>query len=185
MIKVSVIYPADPLGVIPGGIDTCIRDIIRSAPDDFECRYRKACPHLFDRPALEVRHATDDYERLERRYNQTVFFDHMRIQSLEAQVESQQKHIDELKAEGDWETLTKYSGFEFDDAASRSFGCQKRNRLVGKLTLFQHLTDQPPHGSGRTCNRNSLRHGKLQNPKNINGLAWPALNHLSEATQPV
>lgn len=69
------------------------------APDEFKCRYRKACPHLFDRPALEARHATQDYERLERRYNQTVFFDHMRIQSLEAQVESQQKHIDELKAE--------------------------------------------------------------------------------------
>jgi len=36
MIKVTIVYPADPLGVIPGGIDTCIRDIIRSAPDEFQ-----------------------------------------------------------------------------------------------------------------------------------------------------
>ncbi|MFD1697666.1 bifunctional aconitate hydratase 2/2-methylisocitrate dehydratase [Roseibium aestuarii] len=28
--------------------------------------------------------------------------------------------IDELKAEGDWETLEKYSGFEFDDAAPKT-----------------------------------------------------------------
>jgi aconitate hydratase 2/2-methylisocitrate dehydratase len=27
--------------------------------------------------------------------------------------------IDELKAEGDWEVLQKYSGFEFDDAAPK------------------------------------------------------------------
>ncbi|MEM9403030.1 MAG: glycosyltransferase family 4 protein [Pseudomonadota bacterium] len=36
MVRVAIIHPADPLGIIPGGIDTCIRDIIRSAPQDFE-----------------------------------------------------------------------------------------------------------------------------------------------------
>lgn len=65
------------------------------APEDFQCRYRKSCPYLFDRPALEARHATRDYERLERRYNEAV----VHIQSLEGQVEWQQKHIDELKSE--------------------------------------------------------------------------------------
>ena len=28
--------------------------------------------------------------------------------------------IDELKAEGDWEVLQKYSGFEFDDSAPKT-----------------------------------------------------------------
>ncbi|HMW16053.1 MAG TPA: glycosyltransferase [Pseudomonadales bacterium] len=36
MIRVSIVYPTDPLGLIPGGTDTCIRDIIRCAPDDIE-----------------------------------------------------------------------------------------------------------------------------------------------------
>ncbi len=35
MIRIATVYPADPLGTIPGGIDTLIRDIIRCAPDDF------------------------------------------------------------------------------------------------------------------------------------------------------
>jgi hypothetical protein len=29
-------------------------------------------------------------------------------------------YVDELKAEGDWEVLQKYSGFEFDDNAPKS-----------------------------------------------------------------
>ena len=33
-INVCIVYPADPLGVIPGGIDTCIKGVIRWAPDD-------------------------------------------------------------------------------------------------------------------------------------------------------
>lgn len=33
-IKVCTIYPADPVGTIPGGIDTFIRGILRWAPDD-------------------------------------------------------------------------------------------------------------------------------------------------------
>ena len=32
--KVCIIYPADPVGTIPGGIDTFIRGILRWAPDD-------------------------------------------------------------------------------------------------------------------------------------------------------
>ncbi|TRZ54001.1 glycosyltransferase family 1 protein [bacterium] len=34
MTKVCIIYPADPVGTIPGGIDTFIRGILRWAPDD-------------------------------------------------------------------------------------------------------------------------------------------------------
>jgi len=33
-IKVSIVYPTDPVGTIPGGIDTCIRGILKWAPDD-------------------------------------------------------------------------------------------------------------------------------------------------------
>ncbi len=35
-IKVVIIYPADPAGIIPGGVDTYIRGLIRTAPDDIE-----------------------------------------------------------------------------------------------------------------------------------------------------
>lgn len=35
-IKVGIVYPADPIGTIPGGIDTFIRGILKSAPDDVE-----------------------------------------------------------------------------------------------------------------------------------------------------
>lgn len=34
--KVGIIYPADPAGTIPGGIDTFIRGILKWAPDDIE-----------------------------------------------------------------------------------------------------------------------------------------------------
>jgi len=34
--KVCIVYPADPVGVIPGGIDTFIRGILRWAPEDVE-----------------------------------------------------------------------------------------------------------------------------------------------------
>jgi glycosyltransferase involved in cell wall biosynthesis len=33
-INVRIIYPADPVGNIPGGIDTCIKDLIRWSPND-------------------------------------------------------------------------------------------------------------------------------------------------------
>lgn len=36
MIKVTIIYPADPLGIVPGGIDTFIRGILRWAPGDID-----------------------------------------------------------------------------------------------------------------------------------------------------
>lgn len=36
--RVCIVYPADPLGIIPGGIDTFIRGILRWAPDDIEIR---------------------------------------------------------------------------------------------------------------------------------------------------
>lgn len=50
MIKVTIVYPADPIGVIPGGIDTCIRDVIRSAPDDFEYSLLGATTDPVERP---------------------------------------------------------------------------------------------------------------------------------------
>lgn len=34
--KLVIIYPADPLGIIPGGVDTYIRGIIRWAPENIE-----------------------------------------------------------------------------------------------------------------------------------------------------
>ena len=34
--KVCIIYPADPMGVIPGGIDTFIRGILRWPPEDID-----------------------------------------------------------------------------------------------------------------------------------------------------
>lgn len=34
MVHVRIFYPADPVGVVPGGIDTFIRGIIKSAPPD-------------------------------------------------------------------------------------------------------------------------------------------------------
>lgn len=33
-MKVRIIYPTDPFADIPGGSDTCIRDILRNSPDD-------------------------------------------------------------------------------------------------------------------------------------------------------
>ena len=33
---ITIVYPTDPLGVVPGGTDTCIRDILRCAPKDLE-----------------------------------------------------------------------------------------------------------------------------------------------------
>jgi len=36
MINVVIVYPADPAGVIPGGVDTYIRGLILTAPDDID-----------------------------------------------------------------------------------------------------------------------------------------------------
>ncbi len=71
----------------------------RKAPDDFECPYRKACPELDNRPALEVRHALEECARLERRYGMLVFESNLEIANLSAEVEAQQKKIDELQAQ--------------------------------------------------------------------------------------
>lgn len=38
MVTVTIIYPTDPLGVVPGGTDTCIRDILKCAPKDMRMR---------------------------------------------------------------------------------------------------------------------------------------------------
>lgn len=35
-IRVRIFYPADPVGVVPGGVDTFIRGLLKFAPDDFE-----------------------------------------------------------------------------------------------------------------------------------------------------
>jgi len=35
-VKVCIIYPADPMGIIPGGIDTFIRGILRWSPEDID-----------------------------------------------------------------------------------------------------------------------------------------------------
>ena len=34
--RVRIFYPADPVGVVPGGIDTFIRGILKWAPEDIE-----------------------------------------------------------------------------------------------------------------------------------------------------
>src|SRR5687768_10209213 len=36
IIRVRIFYPADPVGIVPGGIDTFIRGIIKWAPQDIE-----------------------------------------------------------------------------------------------------------------------------------------------------
>lgn len=38
MPSVCIVYPADPLGVLPSGIDTFIEGLIRFAPEDFDLR---------------------------------------------------------------------------------------------------------------------------------------------------
>ena len=71
----------------------------RKAHEDFECPYKKACPELYDRPALEVRHALEECDRIERRYGMLVYESNLEIATLTAHVESQQKKIDELQAQ--------------------------------------------------------------------------------------
>jgi len=34
MPVVTIVYPTDPFGIVPGGTDTCIRDILRCSPND-------------------------------------------------------------------------------------------------------------------------------------------------------
>ena len=43
-------YPADPLGAIPGGIDTFIRGMLRWAPEDLEISLLGATTDVIKRP---------------------------------------------------------------------------------------------------------------------------------------
>ena len=49
-INVCIIYPADPIGVVPGGIDTFIRGMLRWAPDDFNMRLVGVTTNTRERP---------------------------------------------------------------------------------------------------------------------------------------
>lgn len=71
----------------------------RVAPEDYDCPYRKACPELMGRPALEVRFAVRECERLGRSYDLLLYESNLSISNLEAQVEEKQKRIDELQAQ--------------------------------------------------------------------------------------
>ena len=50
-VKLVIIYPADPLGVIPGGVDTQIRGIIRWAPENIEVSLVGITTDPLQRPA--------------------------------------------------------------------------------------------------------------------------------------
>jgi len=50
MLTVTIVYPTDPLGVVPGGTDTCIRDILRFAPNDIEIRLVGVTTDSVNRP---------------------------------------------------------------------------------------------------------------------------------------
>jgi transposase len=71
----------------------------RVAPVDYCCPYRKACPELMGRPALEVRFAVSEYERLERQYGMLAYESDLTIRKMEAQLDEKQKRIDELQAQ--------------------------------------------------------------------------------------
>ncbi|MFH1974650.1 MAG: glycosyltransferase family 4 protein [Pseudomonadota bacterium] len=49
-ICVGIIYPADPMGTIPGGIDTFIRGILRWVPDDIEMHLVGVSTDAYQRP---------------------------------------------------------------------------------------------------------------------------------------
>ena len=50
MTVVTIIYPTDPLGIVPGGTDTCIRDILKCVPDDIHMRLIGVTTDLDRRP---------------------------------------------------------------------------------------------------------------------------------------
>ena len=50
MIVVTIIYPTDPMGIVPGGTDTCIRDILRCSPDDINIRLIGVTTDPLNRP---------------------------------------------------------------------------------------------------------------------------------------
>jgi glycosyltransferase involved in cell wall biosynthesis len=57
-IRVSIIYPTDPLGVSPGGIDPFIRGILRWAPDDIQFSVLGVSTDSVERP-VGVWHSFD------------------------------------------------------------------------------------------------------------------------------
>jgi glycosyltransferase involved in cell wall biosynthesis len=50
LIKVCIVYPTDALGIVPGGTDTCIRDILRCAPDDVDMHLVGVTTDAISRP---------------------------------------------------------------------------------------------------------------------------------------
>ena len=52
-INVNTVYQTDPLGVIPGGIDTFIRGIICWAPDDIEINIVGGTTDRINRPLFK------------------------------------------------------------------------------------------------------------------------------------
>jgi glycosyltransferase involved in cell wall biosynthesis len=52
-IQVCIVYPADPAGVIPGGVDTFIRGIILWAPEDIEIRVVGVTTNDSERPVAK------------------------------------------------------------------------------------------------------------------------------------
>lgn len=49
-IRVRIFYPADPMGVVPGGVDTFLRGLIKFAPDDLEFSLVGMSTNLSARP---------------------------------------------------------------------------------------------------------------------------------------
>ena len=55
--------------------------------------------------------------------------------------------VDELKAEGDWDILQKYAGFEFDDTRPKSCGADGvREHPLSGASRLQSLHGQPGKG---------------------------------------
>ena len=53
-VKLTIIYPTDPLGDIPGGTDTCIRDILRYSPDDIDVKLIGVSADPISRPEKKI-----------------------------------------------------------------------------------------------------------------------------------
>ena len=54
MPKIAIIYPTDPLGPVPGGTDTCIRDILRFAPGDVSIKLYGVTTDPVARPVNQI-----------------------------------------------------------------------------------------------------------------------------------
>lgn len=52
-VEVRIVYPTDPLGIVPGGTDTCIRDILRFAPQDIQMSVVGVTTDPIARPARQ------------------------------------------------------------------------------------------------------------------------------------